>query len=166
MSSQRVGSGPYTRQLLRESTPVAAILLFWVALSTPVEPSISEWLIRAGIIMAILYTVVRSVILAQEQGPITQATHLQGLLEENVRVALPAGVWFLSAQLVYVVEGLWDMLGIPGTFTSPADGVAFVLNGTGIAVVLLYAIWVGLPYVRGEIPAKENESTGTRRADE
>lgn len=75
-------------------------------------------------------------------------------------------MWFLSAQLVYVVEGLWDMLGIPGTFTSPADGVAFVLNGTGIAVVLLYAIWVGLPYVRGEIPAKENEPTGTRRADE
>lgn len=162
----RSGSGPGTRRLLRESVPVAAILLFWLVLAVPVRPSISAGLIRAGIVMAILHTVVRAVVLVQELPPATQARDLEGILRENVGVAIPAGAWFLSAEIVYVVEGLWDTLGIPGAFTSPADGLAFVLNGTGVAVVLLYAIWVALPSVRGEIPGGDSEPPGTPRTEE
>lgn len=155
-----------TRRLLRESMPVAAILLFWLALSVPVEPSISAGLLRAGLIMAILYSVVRGVMLAQEYPPTSRATELEGILKENVRIAIPAGVWFLSVEVIYVVESLWDTLGIPGLFKSPADSLAFVLNGAGIAVVLIYAIWVGLPYIRGDVPTTESDLSGTAQTDD
>lgn len=159
-------TAPDTRRLLRESAPVAAILLFWLVLSVPARPSISAGLIRAGIVMALLYSVVSGGMLAQEYPPATRATEIRGILTENVRVAIPAGAWFLSGQVVYEVQDLWDTLGIPGAFTSPADGLAFVVNGAGVAVVLIYAIWVGLPYVRGEISPEDAEQSVTPGADD
>lgn len=166
MSSEKVAGGPDTRRLLRESIPAAVILLFWLALSVPVRPSISAGLSQAGIIMTILYTVVRGVMLGQEFRPISQTTGLKGILRENVRVTFPAGAWFISAQIVYEIEGLWDTLGIPGAFTSPADGLVFVLNGAGIAVVVIHAVWVGSPYIHGEIETLETEQTASPQSDD
>lgn len=155
-----------TRRLLRESAPVTVILLFWVVLSSVVRPTIATGLLRAGVIMALLYTVVRGVALARTHQPTPQPDDLEGILRENVRVALPAGVWFLAAYLVYFIEQVWDVLGIPGWDTSPAEGLAFVFVGAGVAVVLLYAISVGLPRVRGNAPATGNDTTGAAPADD
>ena len=159
-------SPPDTRHLLRESAPVAVILLFWVILSSLVQPAIATGLLRAGVIMALLYTIVRGVTLTRTHPPASQPDDLKGILRENVRVALPAGVWFLAAHLVYFIEQLWDMLGIPGWDTSPADSLAFVFIGAGVAVVLLYAISVGLPRVRGNAPNTGNDATGAAPADD
>ena len=155
-----------TRDLLRESTPVAIILLFWVVLSSVVIHSIANDLLRAGVIMALLYTVVRGVTLARTHQPTSQPDDLEGILRENVRVALPAGVWFLVAHLVYFIETLWDRFGIPGSVTFAAEGLEFIFIGAGVAVVLLYAISVGLPRVRGNTPNKGNDMTGTAPADD
>lgn len=155
-----------TRRLLRASAPVAVILLFWVGLSSVVRPVVATGLVRAGVIMALLYTVVRGVALARTQPPTPQPDDLKCVLLENVRVALPAAAWFLAASLVYVIEQVWDTLGIPGWDTSPAAGLAFVFTGTGVAVVLLYAITVGLPRVRGDAAGTESDTTGATPADD
>lgn len=155
-----------TRRLLQESAPVAVILLFWVIFSSIVRPTIATGLLRADVIMALLYTVVRGVTIARTYSPISHPDDLKEILRENVRVALPAGVWFLAAHLVYFIEQLWDMLGIPGWETSPADSLAFVFIGAAVAVVLLYAISVGLPRVRGNAPNTGNDATGAAPADD
>lgn len=138
-----------TRRLLRESAPVAVILLFWVMLASFVPAEIATGLVRAGVVMALLYTIIRGLAIAQIHEPTRQPTDVEGILRENVRVAIPAGIWFLAAQAIYLVEQIWDMLGIPGWDTSPAGELAFVFVGTGVAAVVLYAISVGLPRVRG-----------------
>lgn len=138
-----------TRRLLRESLPVAVILLFWVVLASFTPAEIATGLLRAGVVMALLYTIVRGLAIAETLEPTRQPTDVEGILRENVRVAIPAGVWFLAAQAIYLVEQLWDMFGIPGWDTSPAAEISFVFVGTGVAVVVLYAISVGLPRVRG-----------------
>lgn len=138
-----------TRRLLRESLPVAVILLFWVVLASFTPAEIATGLLRAGVVMALLYTIVRGLAIAETLEPTRQPTDVEGILRENVRVAIPAGVWFLAAQAIYLVEQLWDMFGIPGWDTSPAGEISFVFVGTGVAVVVLYAISVGLPRVRG-----------------
>lgn len=150
-----------TRRLLHESAPVAVILLFWVCLSSFVRPTIAAGLLRAGMIMALLYTVVCGVRLARAQPPTPQPSDLEGILRENVRILLPAGAWFLVAQLVYLIEHMWDLLGIPGWDTSPAEGLSFVFIGTGVAVVLLYAIAIGLPRVRGQVSSIGDDVAGS-----
>lgn len=154
-----------SRRLIRESAPVAVILAFWLGLSSVVRPVIATGLVRAGIIMALLYTVVRGVALARNHPPTPQPTDLEGIVRENLRVALPAAAWFLAAYLVFVLEQVWEMIGIPGVDTSPATGLAFVFTGTGVAVVLLYAITIGIPRVRGEMPDTGSQPTGAASAD-
>lgn len=155
-----------SRRLVRESAPVAVILLFWVGLSTLARPVIATGLLRVGIIMALLYTVVRGLAIAQTQPPTDQPTDVEGILRENVRVALPAGIWFLSAHAIFVVEHVWDTLGIPGLGTSPAEGLAFVFIGAGVASVLLYAIAIGVPRARATTSSRVDEPAGGTPADD
>lgn len=137
-----------TRSSLRESVPVAVILLFWMLLSSVVIRPIATHLLRAGIVMALLYTVVRGVALARTHQPTRRPDDLEGILRENVRVALPAGVWFLAAHLVYFIEQVWDRLGILGSVSPLVEPLVFSFSGSGVAVVVLYAVAVGLPRVR------------------
>lgn len=137
-----------SRRLIRESAPVAVILLFWISISSVVRPEIATGLLRAGIIMALLYTVIRGLTIAETHPSTDPPTNVEEILRENVRAAIPAGVWFFLAHAVFVVEHIWDTIGIPGVGTSPAGDLAFVFIGTGVAAVLLYAISVGVPRVR------------------
>lgn len=155
-----------TRRLLRESAPVAVILLFWVVLSSIAQPVIATGLLRAGIIMALLYIVVRGVTLAQTHPATSSPDDLEGILRENVRVAIPAGIWFLATHLVFFIEHVWDMFGIPGVATSPANGIAYIFTGAGVAAVLLYAIAVGLPRIRGTVSNTGNGTADTAPADD
>lgn len=134
-------------RLLRESAPVAAILLFWLVPAAVVQPVVANGLVRAGVVMALLYTVVRGVDLARHAPSTPAPETVEELVRENLRVAIPAAAWFALASAVYFVAHVWTLLGIPGAFTSPADGLAYVFTGAGVAVVLLYAIVVGITRV-------------------
>lgn len=138
-----------TRRLLYESAPVAGILFFWLFFTRFVHPVIAAGLFYGGIGMALLYTIVRGVALASSLPATSPPDDLQGIIQENVQVALPAGVWFLGAVLIYEIEMFWDSFGLPGLATSPAGIITLVMTGTGVGVVLLYAIAVGVPRVRG-----------------
>lgn len=137
-----------TPRLLREGAPVAVILLFWVVLSSFVRSDIGSGLLRAGGIMALLYTLLRGIAIAETAHVTTQPTDVEGILRENATVAVPAGAWFLAAHLIHVVENFWDRFGIPGVGTSPANALSYVFIGTGVAVVLLYAVAVGISRIR------------------
>lgn len=79
-----------------------------------------------------------------------------------MRAALPAGVWFLLAQGVFIVEHIWDTVGIPGIGSSPAGDLAFVFIGAGVAAVLLYAISVGVPRARATtVTHRDGTARGT-----
>jgi len=137
-----------TSRLLRESAPVAVVLLFWVLLSSLLPDVVTDAVLLAGVVMALLLVVVRGVALAAALPTVPAPDDTGAVLRENVGVALGAGVWFLAALVVYAAEGLWNLLGIPGAFTTPAPGLAFVFSATGVATVVLYAVAVGLPRVR------------------
>ena len=136
------------------------ILLFWTVLGTFVRVDVATGLLRAGVVMALLYAVVRGVGLARTAPATPQPRDVRALLRENARVALPAGAWFLAAHLTYVVAGLWDAFRLPGLFTSPADEFAFVFVGTGVATVLLYPWRSDCP---GYARARRTSGTGRRR---
>ncbi|WP_049935722.1 hypothetical protein [Haloplanus natans] len=62
------------------------------------------------------------------------------------------------ARLTFFVEQLWDGLGLPGAFTSPADGLAFAFTATGVVTVVLYAVTLGTAALRGESPPGRDEA--------
>lgn len=161
-----MNTSPGGRRLLRESAPVAAILLFWVVFARFANPIIAAGLHRAGVVMALLYTVVRGVTLARARSSAVRPTDLRGVLRENARVLIPAGAWFLAAQLVYVIEDLWRVSDLPGAFTSPADSIAFALTGAGVAVVLLYAVVVGSSRVDGDASVGGGDTADAAPADD
>lgn len=154
-----------TRRLVQESAPVAVILLFWVGIAILARPVIETGLLRAGIIMALLYTVVRGLTIAKTQPLTEQPDDVSGILRENVRVALPAGVWFVIAHAIFFVEYIGDTFGLPLS-TSWADELAFVFVGAGVAAVLLYAISVGVPRVRATTSTRVDEAAGGTPADD
>ncbi|MFC4549714.1 MULTISPECIES: hypothetical protein [Halorussus] len=128
----------------QEAIPVAAILLFWNVLSWlfTLDPAIGGTVRSAGTVMALLYVVVRGVVLAPSVSvPITG--DVEPVLRENARVALPAGAWFLAAAAVHLLDGIWETAGLPGLHVSPAGWMMSVLAGTGLGVVGLYAVAVG-----------------------
>lgn len=153
-----------TDNLLRESSPVAVILLFWVALASLATSTIATGLLGAGLIMALLYTIVRGVALAETRQAASQPDDLSGILLENVRVALPAGVWFLVARLVSLLEWLLVTAGVPSSVTSLVADAPFAFVGAGVAVVLLYAISTGLTRVGNTAPNSGNDVAGVAPA--
>lgn len=149
-----------TSRLLRESAPVAAVVGFWVVLSWfGREAGIATGIRYAGVVMALLYTVVRGVRLAETTAQTPVPDDVGELLRENLRVAVPAGLWFLVAMLVGFAAELWNQLVHFGLFSSPADSLSFVFTATGVLTVVLYAVAVGLPRARGG-GATRRDTTG------
>ncbi|MEF8876380.1 MAG: hypothetical protein V5A60_06655 [Haloarculaceae archaeon] len=159
-------------RLLRESPPLAAVTLSWVVVSWFANhPLVGTGARYAGVVMAGSYAVVRGVALAREAGAPGNPTDLPSgrlaggawllgtrllppdllrgdLLRGNVAAVLAGGAWLLAARLVLLVESVWNGLGLPGLFRSPAPGLVFALTATGVLTVLLAAVAVGLPLVR------------------
>jgi hypothetical protein len=130
------------RLLLRESTPVVAILIFWGIISSILRSQ----LFFAGLLMALLYTVIRGLALTESSQPPSRSTDVSGVLRENVRVAVPAGLWALLSQLIAPFR--FDNL-LPLPLSELAEtvvsGLALGLSWGSVAVVLLYVIAVGVP---------------------
>lgn len=157
------------RRLLEESAPVAVILAFWAVLASVVPNTPSETgLLLAGVAMALLYVVSRGFALRGAYGQSERPTDWEETLRENVRVALPAGVWFLAGFLVVRVfrQLRWWTFHITGWHVeiAPEQIFAFAFSGAGVAAVLLYAIAIGLPDGRDDAPTGE-AATGTGAED-
>lgn len=129
--------------LLRESSPIVAVLAFWGVVSSILRSQ----LFLAGLLMALLYTVARGFTLAESYQPPSQSTDTRGILRENVHVAVPAGLWALLSQLIGVPFDFDNLL--PFALSEIAEtvvvGIALGLSWGGVAVVLLYVIAVGVP---------------------
>lgn len=139
-----------TRRLLTESIPIASILLFWMVLSwIGGEPTVTRGFQITGIVMAVMYIVVRGITLGRLEAGYEPTTDLRSLLLTNVRVALPVGLWFLGAMAVEVLESLWSRLNLVGVATSPADELMFVFTATGVGIAVLFAVVAVFPTVSG-----------------
>lgn len=133
------------RLLLRESTPAVAILILWGILSSILRSR----LFLAGLLMALLYTVVRGLTLAESYQPPSRSSDTRGVLQENVRVAVPAGLWALLSQLASSPFAFDNLpLALSGITETVVSGVALGLSWGGVAVVLLHVIAVGVPHGR------------------
>jgi hypothetical protein len=130
-----------SRRVLRESVPIAALLLLWTVLSwLAFEPFVS-WAVRTtGAVVAAGYVVVCGVRLGREAAPFVDDDALS-VLGQNVYVALAPAAWFLTAVLVPVAADLWELFGLPGLFVSPAGDLVRVcaLSGLGTALLLVVA---------------------------
>jgi hypothetical protein len=138
-------------RLLRESLPIAVVLLFWTILSWPLPTpgAVAGPMRTAGVAMAALYVVVRGIALADGTTP-PALEDAATLVRENARVFVAAAAWFLAAGLVDAGGGLWDALDFPGLFTSPVDTLASAFVLTGLGTVALYAVTVGVAAVRDD----------------
>jgi len=145
------------RRLLGESLPIVAVLLVWTVLSWLVPVAGVSGLVRdAGAVMAGLYAVVRGVALADDVSP-TVPDDVGSTLRLNVPVVLAAGTWFVIGALVHAVEAVYRLLPlVGGLYGSPATPLAQVAAGTGLGVVVLYAVAVGLPAARSAWTPRED----------
>jgi len=131
------------RRIVRESVPLAAIVLLWTVLSVLAShPLVGQGLSVAGIAVGLLYALRRGADLAGTASGLARDT--RGLLEQSLRIALPALVWFLLARALFLLRGLWDQLALPGAFVSPAETLGFALTVTGVLTVVLQAVAIGL----------------------
>ena len=153
----RMRSPSIDRDLLDASLPIAAILLFWGFLSwfAP-HPIIGGGLRNAGVLMAALYVVVRGFRMSRSLPEPLPADGPTDVLRENARVALTAGVWFVAAVGVVMLQRASDMLTDPAVTYSPADPLILVCVGAGVGTVGIYAVAAGVAAVR--------EGTGARPA--
>lgn len=127
------------RRLAREGIPIAVILLFWNLLAVVAEQHEVGGAVRnAGFVMAALYVVVRGAGLASETvGPATGDP--KAVLAENVRLAVPAGAWFVGAVLVFALDA--NLYRYHPSLVATVVGSA--LAGAGLGVVGLYAVAAG-----------------------
>ena len=129
--------------ILRESAPIAVIMLFWTLFSWfGWKPVVATGIRLTGLVIALLYAITQGISLEQTQ---PHPTDTESSLRTSIRVLLVAGPWFLAAIGTYVVAELWTELGLIGAFTSPADSLAFAFVASGVITAVLYAVAVGLP---------------------
>lgn len=129
------------RRLAREGIPIAVILLFWNLLAVVVGPHEVGGAVRtAGTVMAALYVVVRGAGLSSKAVP--PITGDPGaVLRENVRLAVPAGAWFLGSIVVFLLgTAVRPQVHVLSGAVTSLEGA---LAGAGLGVVGLYAVATG-----------------------
>lgn len=82
--------------------------------------------------MVLLYVGVRGVALARRVPTTPPPAEPGELLEENLRVAMAAGLWFVGAPLTTELQTWSEGLG-SGMLTGVAELLSFVCVGTGVA---------------------------------
>jgi len=144
------------RRLVEETVPVAVVLLFWSVLAAIAQSGVALGLRIAGVVMALLYVVVRALALADSLADDGQPVDSEPILRENATVAVASGVWFLTAllfsapipiarQIVYLLRGLFS-------------AISFAFAATGVLTVVLYAVAVGIVRVRTQSGSAEPTS--------
>jgi hypothetical protein len=142
-----------------DSPPIAGILLFWLVISwLASHPLLGRAGRTAGLVMAVTYAIVRGVAIAKQVQWEPTLADVGTVLRVNGLALLAAVGWFLVARLVIFGGQVWSELGLPGVFTSPADGLAFVFTATGVVTIVMYAVALGTAGLRGESPPKQRET--------
>lgn len=129
-------------RVLRESSPIALILLIWgvVAQFFPDRPLSAVWL--AGLVTAALYAIVRGHALASNAEPIFETNDPRSAVRTTVRLLLPSLVWFGLALVFDFSLGLFEPT------EEIRDLAVTVLQGTGLVTVLLFAVAAGTASIR------------------
>lgn len=152
-------SPPNPRDVLLESPPIAAIMLFWLVVSWLAPfPPITTGIRAAGVVMALLYAVVRGLAVAERGEPSLSLGDYGTVLRVNGLALLAAAGWFVLARLVLIMGVLWTQLGLPGLFTSPAGGLLFAFSTTGVLTVVLYAVAFGAGALDGGFPPERRSA--------
>jgi hypothetical protein len=152
------------RRALTESVRIAAILGAWSLLSALATAfdTLQIGITLAGLVMAILFVLVRGVALAREAPPAYDDPDVKGVLTENGRAMLAAGPWFVLAIVARVLQEVTYVLrGVAPDPTSPlqisitvifdvlaATGLAFA--ATGVLTVALVAVATGTRALRSQ----------------
>jgi hypothetical protein len=150
-------------RLLRESAPAAVVLLLWAVVAGILPRDVAGNARLAGVVMALLYVVVRGVHLAGTIEVGRQPTDPRDLLAENLGVAVAAGAWFLAGVFVAALRPFVERYHLHLIENTVVVPLSFALGTTGVATVVLYAIAAGLPRVR-QARSGENRD-GDRSAD-
>jgi len=129
------------RTALRDSLPLAGVLLLWTVLSwlAIYDPFVAETVRTAGAVAALGYVVVRGVRRGRDAAALVDRD-VASVVGQSLRIALAPAAWFLAAGLVPIVADLWNLLGIYGLFRSPAETIVRVCTLTGLGTALLVVI--------------------------
>lgn len=140
-----------TRTLLRESAPAALVLGFWTTLSLLAPSGVAVGLRYAGFAMVLLYVVVRATAMARRISASNAPDGADRVLDDNLAVAIPAGLWFLLALLLdagYPLVSNAIAMPLVRVFV---DVATIAATGTGVATALLYALSVGQIRAQGSL---------------
>jgi len=154
-----------TRRLLRESAPVALVLGFWTTLSLLAPSGVAVGLRYAGFAMALLYVAVRATAMARTISASDTPDGADRILDDNLTVAIPVGLWFLSALLLDAVyPPISRAVSVP-LVRMFVEVATIAATGTGVATALLYALSVGMVRIRGS-HRREVAAEATPQSDE
>ncbi|WP_132058813.1 hypothetical protein [Halorussus amylolyticus] len=135
-----------TKRLAAEGAPVAATLFFWHLLAVFAGfQNVGGPVRTAGVVMAVAYVTLRGVALSTKTQPLS-TEDARAVLSENVRVAVPAGLWFVAAMAVGALEVY------VAVFTGTIAAAESALAGAGLGVVGLYAVAAGYAAIRERRP--------------
>lgn len=151
---------PSPRQVFVDSLPIAAIMLFWVAVSwLGSHPLLGRGARVAGLVMALTCAIIKGTTSAPHARSPPALTDVGSVLRINGLALLAGAGWFFIARLVVFAEQMWSELALPGAFTSPAGGLTFAFTATGVVTIVLYAVTLGNAVLRGESPPGQENTT-------
>ncbi len=133
------------RRLVKESVPAAVVLLFWSVLAAIAQSGVSLGLRIAGVVMALLYVVVRATRVATSVADGGQPVEPEPILRENATVAVASGAWFLAGLVATALSSQFSFFPLRRLLS----GISFALAATGVATVVFYAVAVGTARLRG-----------------
>lgn len=120
-------------RLFEESLPVFVVVFLWAFLAEFALPGLRSELRTAGIVMALLYVVVRGSAIGRRGEAPDLPESVVETLRDNVRALVPALPWFLLVFALGVVE----------PYTGGPLFLVYVAATTGVLTVLLYAVTFG-----------------------
>ncbi|QLD89673.1 hypothetical protein HWV07_11820 [Natronomonas salina] len=135
-----VASSEDSFQLFEESLPVFAVVFLWTLLAVFARYDLGSGLRYAGLVMALLYVVVRGAAVGRSVETVRHPTSVVDGLRDSVRSLAPASPWFLLAFALRVGR---DYTG----FVLPSE-LVYVSSATGVLTVVLYAAVFGSARLR------------------
>lgn len=127
-------------RLFEESLPVFAVVFLWTLLAVFARYDLRWGLRSAGVVMALLYVVVRGAAIGHGVEPVGHPRSVVAALRDSVRALAPALPWFL---LAFALRAGRDHTGLP----LPRE-LVYISSTTGVLTVVLYAVVFGSARLR------------------
>lgn len=127
-------------RLFEESLPVFAVVFLWTLLAVFARYDLGSGLRNAGVVMALLYVVVRGAAIGNGVETVGHPKSVVAALRDSFRALVPASPWFLLAFALRVGR---DYTG----FLLPRE-LVYVSSTTGVLTVVLYAVVFGSARLR------------------